>query len=631
MKRSAVRQIAAFGTIAIGVFVAALLYAFLAKATYQAQATVALDFPKDGRVPPPAETTRLLEGAVLDPAALETLASRAPGNRTTARGSLREAARLSSGDGRVYTVAFRDGNAARAHHMANALARRAVEVTPRSALAVALRKREPTAADAPLKVRILKDATRPKSPVSPRRMLVLLWGAGSGLILGLVAALAMKGLRKRGARPAGKGKAASPAAPAPLGRDALVVKPLERRIGSQVPTLIGTSPLELAVASFAAERAKASGDSEIELPPPTPKVLPELAQALEAWRSSSKVPVAQQVDGSAAPVQVVTDSPQPTPAPSEIVSIGASPAGAGVGTGTELVDYTPPSRPRRRRPGSGGTLMMGSFAPRLGENNAAPQRSTRPPVAETTYRYSSAPPPAPAEQKRDPIDLNLLRPPPGWVPDPDLMLPIHKNLREQLCSFALEKCFTVVVSSPPDLASAKSRHAAGLAMTLAEMGHPRILLMEGNFHYPMAHRLARVEVPVTLGFSQQLHSRVHADATKKWSIVGCSPTLHVLGEGVLRSPGMMLSKQFERSLQELEKYYDLIIIDGPDTSFEFDCRALDSLAGGLVFVSRSPEAPMPRGTSRCLLRNASPRSSRPRTTATVLGRSRSVAAHGAAC
>jgi Mrp family chromosome partitioning ATPase len=236
---------------------------------------------------------------------------------------------------------------------------------------------------------------------------------------------------------------------------------------------------------------------------------------------------------------------------------------------------------------------MGSFAPPTAGGERAAPLSSRPPVAETTYRYSTAPPPQePApEPKQEKPTVNVLRSAPGWIPDQTLILPLHKDLREQLYACALDHCFTVVITGSPDTALIKSRVAGGLALSLADTGHPRILLMEANFHHPAVHRLMHVDVPVPAGFSQQLHSRIHAEGDKPWNVIGCSETLHVLAEGMMRSPGMILSKQFERSLRDLQKYYDLIVIDGPDTSFEFDCRALDSLADGVALVCTNPESP----------------------------------------
>jgi Mrp family chromosome partitioning ATPase len=254
----------------------------------------------------------------------------------------------------------------------------------------------------------------------------------------------------------------------------------------------------------------------------------------------------------------------------------------------------PPSRPRRRRAGSGGTLMMGSFAAPDARERTAPISKRAPPVSDTTYRYSSAPPPGaePAPREAEKTAVNILRAPPGWQPDRSLLLPLHESLREQLYTFAVERSFCVLVSCMPDAIESKSRVAAGLALALAETNHPRILLVEGNFHRPAVQRLMQVEVPVTLGFSQQLHARIRPRTDGAWHVVGCTPSLHVLGESIMRSPGMILSKQFEASMRDLRKYYDVIIIDGPDTSFEFDCRALDSVADGLAFVchdSASPE------------------------------------------
>ena len=59
----------------------------------------------------------------------------------------------------------------------------------------------------------------------------------------------------------------------------------------------------------------------------------------------------------------------------------------------------------------------------------------------------------------------------------------------------------------------------------------------------------------------------------------------------MRSPGLLLSKQFESCLADLRTYYDLIVIDGPPASLEVDCRALDSVADGLLIVCPSGGSP----------------------------------------
>jgi hypothetical protein len=68
-------------------------------------------------------------------------------------------------------------------------------------------------------------------------------------------------------------------------------------------------------------------------------------------------------------------------------------------------------------------------------------------------------------------------------------------------------------------------------------------------------------------------------------VVSCNPTLHVLGEGIMRSPGLILSVQFEEGLHSLRTYYDVIVVHGPDSSSEVECRALASVVDGYVMLA----------------------------------------------
>ena len=118
-----------------------------------------------------------------------------------------------------------------------------------------------------------------------------------------------------------------------------------------------------------------------------------------------------------------------------------------------------------------------------------------------------------------------------------------------------------------------------------------VLLLEGDFHWPSVHRLMRVEMPLSTGFSQQLRAHSHGQPADRFSVVECSRSLHVLGEGVMRSPGLILTKQFEDSIRALRTYYDFIVIDGPATEAEVDCRALASAIDGAVLVGYHEDSP----------------------------------------
>jgi Mrp family chromosome partitioning ATPase len=171
-----------------------------------------------------------------------------------------------------------------------------------------------------------------------------------------------------------------------------------------------------------------------------------------------------------------------------------------------------------------------------------------------------------------------------WQPDSRLKPAERRELRDQLFPFALEGCFVVAVVGVPEAAAEKSAVAAELALALAQSAHPRTLLLEGDLQRPAVHRLMHVEMPLSAGFSQQLHDRVNTGGKAQWTVVSCAKTLHVLAEGVMRAPGLVLSTQFEQSVSELRGFYDFIVIDGPLTSGEVDCRAIDAVVDGVILV-----------------------------------------------
>jgi Mrp family chromosome partitioning ATPase len=152
-------------------------------------------------------------------------------------------------------------------------------------------------------------------------------------------------------------------------------------------------------------------------------------------------------------------------------------------------------------------------------------------------------------------------------------------------------CCVIGVSGIADGKHSKSIVAAELALGLAEGRHPRVLLLEGDFHWPSVHRLMRVEMPLSTGFSQQLRAHTHGQPADRFSVVECSPTLHVLAEGVMRSPGLILTKQFEESIRALRTYYDFIVIDGPATDSDIDCNALAQTLDGAVLVGFREDTP----------------------------------------
>jgi Mrp family chromosome partitioning ATPase/capsular polysaccharide biosynthesis protein len=597
---AAIRYTALAAAVALTVFLVAVAYAFLAPATYRATAAVLVEYPQGVKPLPPSQAEGIVAKTVFEQGPIQALTRERAGKQPAAAPE-QNAAQASSNDGRVIQLSFSGRTAVDARAVANALSRRAVEQIPK-AFAQHV-SRAPGATPAPVAARLLRDATLPSRPIRPNRRLVLSLGAVLALALGASAGLGWFLLRReRGTRKFGPRStrrlglapdkiptpAALPRAATPAGSELLSFDSVRESVSSRTAQPVQVSAPAEVSAPFVGE----AGDGDAA-PPATlrisapPEVTPREARSEasppaapgDRRRFASETATligdgANEVMRKAAEAIRAADV-----ARAKEVSAAQFAAEAGMADET-----APPSRPRRRRAGSGGTLMMGSFAnPDARQPPAA--LSQRPPrVADTTYRYSSAPPAAAeAAPEAEKVAVKILTAP-GWRPDRSLIMPLHEQLREQLYTFAVEQCFCVLVSSPREVVEDKSRVAAGLALALAETDHPRILLVEGNFHRPSVQRLMHVEVPVRLGFSQQLHARIRPSTDAVWHVVGCTKSLHVLAESIMRSPGMILSKQFESSLQALRKYYDVIIIDGPDTSFEFDCRALDSLVDGLVFV-----------------------------------------------
>ncbi|HTU60567.1 MAG TPA: hypothetical protein VMF89_19080, partial [Polyangiales bacterium] len=107
---------------------------------------------------------------------------------------------------------------------------------------------------------------------------------------------------------------------------------------------------------------------------------------------------------------------------------------------------------------------------------------------------------------------------------------------------------------------------------------------------PSVHRFMRVTPAFSAGFSQQLQARSRSK-NSGWHVVRCAPSLDVLAEGAMRSPGMMLTPEFAECVAELRNHYDFVIIDGPPLTFDAECRVLDRLLDGLAIAAKRPDEP----------------------------------------
>jgi Mrp family chromosome partitioning ATPase len=271
----------------------------------------------------------------------------------------------------------------------------------------------------------------------------------------------------------------------------------------------------------------------------------------------------------------------------------------------------------RKRPGR-TTQMLGSPIPPTARDSYLPHRSTPPgatqssvipptaPRTPTGYSFANEPERPPGTTRTPPAPRYVSTPAPeakparpairtrrahaGWAPDPAITPAARRELVDQLIPFVVDGCFVLGVSAVPESRAQKTRVSCEIALALAETRHLRVLLAEGDFQWPVLHDTMRIEMPFSLGFSQQLRSSEPPE-TRGWTVVECAPTLHVIGEGIMRSPGLILSNHFEDSLRSFRSVYDVVVIDGPPIDSEADCRALDSLIDGIVLVSPQTGSP----------------------------------------
>jgi Mrp family chromosome partitioning ATPase len=179
--------------------------------------------------------------------------------------------------------------------------------------------------------------------------------------------------------------------------------------------------------------------------------------------------------------------------------------------------------------------------------------------------------------------------PNGWRPDLSLLPEGRRALCKDLYPQAVDACAVVAIIGGTRRDDGKSRLAAELSLALAESGHPRVLLLEGDLSRPMVQRFLRVEMPEGQGLSEQLKSRIDERSSRPWLVVECSPTLHVLCEGKSASPELILSRPFEACLNELRSYYDFILIDGPPVSDAPACRAVRDVIDSAILVRAEKE------------------------------------------
>jgi Mrp family chromosome partitioning ATPase len=214
----------------------------------------------------------------------------------------------------------------------------------------------------------------------------------------------------------------------------------------------------------------------------------------------------------------------------------------------------------------------------------AKRPSSGPPTPEPN-RPNTPKPPAPELTKSA---ASVVRKHPvlsSWRPDASISRERRREIAAEILTTAATGGHVVGVTGVRGVGSEKSRAAAEIAFALAEAKGPRTLLVEGDFHFPQLQNWLKLDVPLSAGFSQQLRARIQGAKEGRWHVVECTQTLHVLAEGVMRSPGLLLSNQFEQAMRELRSYYDIIVLDAPLAPGEAEGQALADVLDSVVVVA----------------------------------------------
>jgi Mrp family chromosome partitioning ATPase len=201
------------------------------------------------------------------------------------------------------------------------------------------------------------------------------------------------------------------------------------------------------------------------------------------------------------------------------------------------------------------------------------------------YSYVSAPPKGAGVKVIDPVG--------EFKPDASLRPAACKALRRELYAFGVQGCFVVGVSSVVDASERKPRFAAELALSLAETGHARVLLLNVDASHPTAHSLLGVSFPEGASLSEQLDRQSTLEVESPWEVVQCSKSLHALGGGSL-PPAGPLGRAFERCMHSMRGSYDFVVVHGPNLSDETACTLLAHSVDGALAVSFTADASIGR-------------------------------------
>lgn len=162
-----------------------------------------------------------------------------------------------------------------------------------------------------------------------------------------------------------------------------------------------------------------------------------------------------------------------------------------------------------------------------------------------------------------------------------------RSIRAQLLSGWLTPRQKTLAIVSPENQEGRSYVAANLALAFSQLGRPT-LLIDADLRAPHQHDI--FQFTRRIGLSMLLAGRVRMeDLDALPDRISSFQSLSVLGCGAVPpNPVELLSQdRFRQILNELEKFFDVIIIDTPPATYQADVMSIASVAGSALLVARS--------------------------------------------
>lgn len=164
-----------------------------------------------------------------------------------------------------------------------------------------------------------------------------------------------------------------------------------------------------------------------------------------------------------------------------------------------------------------------------------------------------------------------------------LMAEMFRQVRTVLVAEMDRKGYRTLLVVSPQPEGGASTVASNIAMSLAYIGR-KVLLVDANLRRPNQHNI--FGIPQQPGLAEVLRGTVAVDTAIFHKV---EPTIDILPVGNVQDlpPEMLEGTGFRQLLSQLEKSYDMVILDVAPALLTSDCQMLAKHADAIVVVCRA--------------------------------------------